>query len=141
MLGAKVPDETLLRKGMKLAKVREESLQNILKPPKGRECNSGGPVKGPLDARLLPAGRDSCKKEGGKPQFAFGRLVSANPPERKIEKNPSLEAASKERIARKSKMDNESKRPLKAGSHVPPPPKAKTKKNMLGPQGEVMHKL
>ena len=59
MVGAKVPDETVLRKGKKLAKVREESLQNILKPPKGRECNSGGPVKGPLDARLLPAGGET----------------------------------------------------------------------------------
>ena len=40
MVGAKVPDETLLRKGKKLDKVREESLGNILGPTKERERDS-----------------------------------------------------------------------------------------------------
>ena len=86
----------MLRKGKKLAKVREESLRNILGPPKGRECDSGGPVKGPLDARPLPAGGETAvKRKGRKPEFAFGRLVSANPPVRKTKIFPSSAAASR----------------------------------------------
>ena len=127
---------------MKLAKVREELLQNILGSPKGRERYSGGPVKGTLDARPLPEGIETAtKRKGRKPEIAFGRLVFTNPLERKTKISPSSAAASKEGIVRTSHTDNGSKRPLRVGSHVPPPPKAKPPKNRLGPKGEVMHKF
>ena len=80
IVGAMVPDETLLRKGKKLAKVREESLQNTL-------------------------GETAAKRKGRKPEFAFGRLVSANPPVRKTKTFPSSAAASKEGVARTPHTD------------------------------------
>ena len=97
MVGATIPDETLLRKGKKLVNVREESLQNTL-------------------------GDTAAKRKGRKPEFSFGRLVYANPTVRKTKISPRSAAASKDRIARTPHMDRESKRPMRVGSHVPPPP-------------------
>ena len=116
MVGATVPDKTLLRKGTKLAKAREESLQNTL-------------------------GETAAKRKGRKPEFAFGRLVSTNPTVRKTKIPPSSAAASKEGIARTPHMDSKSKRPMRVGPHVPPPPKLSPRKNRLGPTGEVLPKL
>ena len=75
MVGATIPDETLLRKGKKLVNVREESLQNTL-------------------------GDTAAKRKGRKPEFSFGRLVYANPTVRKTKISPRSAAASKDRIAR-----------------------------------------
>ena len=103
ILGAKVPDKTLLRKGSKLAKVREESPQiNFISPQEGG-CEARGPILGNPTDRLLPAGGGTAaKRKGKKPQFSFDRRVSANLPEKKVRNIPSSEAASKEGTAQKT---------------------------------------
>ena len=99
MVGATVPDETLRRKGTKLAKVREELLQKSL-------------------------GETAAKRKGRKPEFAFGRLASPTPTVRKTKISPSSAAASKEGIARMPHRENNSKRPMRVGPHAPPPPQS-----------------
>ena len=84
ILGAKVPGETLFRKGLKLAKVREELPRVKLISPQGGGCEAGGAALVYPDVYLLPAGgREAAKMKGGNSNLPSAGRFQRNPLRRK----------------------------------------------------------
>ena len=80
-MGAKVLNETLLRKGAKLAKVREESPRVTLKYQQKEVHEVGGPVKGPPAVGLPTACREDADKIGSQ---KWRGVQSGAPPNRPL---------------------------------------------------------